>query len=81
VVDKRLEDLQAELDAFVKQANIEISQFIQQWEMRIAEQRGRIAEREYTLAENALQSHTEGSNSNGRGELVEALRDAARNGA
>jgi hypothetical protein len=81
VVDKRLENLKAELDAFVKQANIEIPQFIQQWEMRISEQRGRIVEREYTLSENAPISHEDAPPRVLSAEMVETYRDAARNGA
>jgi hypothetical protein len=51
------------------------------WGTMVEQQRGRIAEREYTLSETAPQSHAEGANSNGRGDLVETRMDAANNGA
>lgn len=62
--DKRLEDLQAELVRMVETGNDEIAaaqQYLQQtlakWGTAIEQQRGRIAEREYTIAEHTPQSH------------------------
>lgn len=64
--DNRLDQLKAELEALTEQAKREIPLFVQQWEVTLAEQRGRIAEREemlkeqsevLTALENAPQSH------------------------
>lgn len=65
--DKRLEDLNAELVRMVETGNEEIAAAQQQlnatiakWGSAIEQQRGRISEREYTLSENAPQSHESG---------------------
>jgi hypothetical protein len=86
--DKRLEDLQTELVRMVETGNEEINaaqaylqQTIAKWGSAIEQQRGRIAEREYTLSENAAQSHVETPPRVVSAEMVETYRDAARNGS
>lgn len=86
--DKRLDDLNAELVLMVETGNDEIAaaqnhlnQTIAKWGSAIEQQRGRIAEREYTIADNAPQSHESAPIGDFRGELVETRMDAARNGA
>lgn len=61
--DKRLDDLTAELELMVETGNAEIASAQQhlnatvgKWAAAIEQQRGRIAEREYTLSENTPQS-------------------------
>lgn len=78
--DKRLDDLNAELEELVKQANKEIPLFVQQWEIRLAEQRGKIAEREHTLAEPS-QSNDKGARNDLADEARRQLEDAILNGA
>lgn len=81
MTDKRLNDLKTELEELVAQANKEIPLFVQQWEVRLAEQRGKIAEREYTLSENAPQSHENGAARDLDTDMRLALEDAILNGA
>lgn len=64
MVDKRLDDLQAELVRMVETGNEEIAaaqahlnNTMAKWGSAIEQQRGRIAEREYTLSEIGTQSH------------------------
>lgn len=88
MVDKRLEDLRAELVQMVETGNEEIAaaqqhlnETLSKWGSTIEQQRGRIAEREYMLDEHTPKSNASAPVSDFRGEMVEALKDAARNGA
>lgn len=86
--DKRLDALNDELVRMVETGNEEIAaaqthlqQTVNKWQTAIEQQRGRIAEREWTLTDMPPQSSDRGPKTIGPDELVETRMDAARNGA
>lgn len=86
--DKRLDALNDELVRMVETGNEEIAaaqthlqQTVNKWQTAIEQQRGRIAEREWTLTDMPPQSNDRGPKTIGHDKMVQTLKDAVNNGA